>query len=123
MIVAVRRPGEILLTRKREWAPNRYSLVAGFLDPGECLEEAVAREVQEETGIQVTNIRYAGSQCWPFPSQVMTGFTADYAGGEVVVEEKELEDAGWFPLDALPDLPPKRSIARYLIDGAGAQKP
>jgi NAD+ diphosphatase len=77
----------------------------------------------EETGIAVKDIRYVGSQCWPFPSQVMTGFTADYAGGEVVVEEKELEDAGWFPLDALPDLPPKRSIARYLIDGAGARKP
>ncbi|WP_052464451.1 NAD(+) diphosphatase [Geoalkalibacter subterraneus] len=121
VIVAVRRPGEILLTRKREWAPNRYSLVAGFLDPGECLEEAVAREVQEETGLRVKNIRYVGSQCWPFPSQVMTGFTADYAGGEVVVEEKELEDARWFPINALPDLPPKRSIARYLIDGAGAE--
>ncbi len=119
VIVAVRRPGEILLTRKPQWAPNRYSLVAGFLDPGECLEEAVAREVREETGIQVKNIRYAGSQCWPFPSQVMTGFTADYAGGEVVVEEDELEDARWFSLDALPDLPPKRSIARYLIDQAG----
>jgi NAD+ diphosphatase len=116
VIVAVRRPGELLLTRKAEWPPGRYSLVAGFLDPGECLEEAVAREVLEETGIQVANIRYIGSQSWPFPSQLMTGFVADYVSGEICIEEKELEDVRWFRLDALPQLPPKRSIARYLID-------
>jgi NAD+ diphosphatase len=116
VIVLVRRPGELLLTRKSVWPPGRYSLVAGFIDVGECLEEAVAREVLEETGVRVRNIRYAGSQCWPFPSQLMAGFIADYAGGDVVVEEKELEDARWFPLNALPQLPPRRSIARYLID-------
>ncbi len=116
VIVIVRREGEVLLTRKAEWPPGRYSLVAGFLDFGECLEEAVEREVMEETGIRVKNVRYIGSQSWPFPSQLMAGFTADYAGGEVVVEEKELEDARWFPLNALPTLPPRRSIARYLID-------
>jgi len=116
VIVLVRRPGEVLLTRKPEWAPNRYSLVAGFLDFAECFEEAVAREVAEETGVQVANIRYLGSQCWPFPSQIMTGFVADYAGGEVVVDTRELADARWFPVDALPDLPPKRSIARYILD-------
>lgn len=116
VIVLVRRPGEVLLARKPEWAPNRYSLVAGFLEFGESLEEAVVREVAEETGISITNLRYMGSQCWPFPSQIMTGFVADYAGGELVIQESELEDARWFPLDGLPNLPPKRSIARYLLD-------
>lgn len=116
VIVVVRRPGEILMARKADWPEGRYSLVAGFLDMGECLEEAVAREVKEETGLQVENIRYIGSQSWPFPSQLMTGFTADYAGGEIVIEEAELEDVRWFPVDDLPVLPPNRSISRYLID-------
>jgi NAD+ diphosphatase len=115
-IVLVRRPGEVLLTRKPEWAPDRYSLVAGFVEFGECLEETAAREVLEETGVRVCNVRYAGSQCWPFPSQLMCGFVAEYAGGEVVVDTRELADARWFPLDALPTLPPKRSIARYILD-------
>ena len=119
VIVLVRRGDEVLLTRKAEWPPGRYSLVAGFLDFGECLEEAVAREVLEETGVQVENVRYVGSQSWPFPSQLMAGFLADYAGGEVVVEKKELEDARWFTVEDVPLLPPKRSIARYLIDTYG----
>lgn len=116
VIVIVRRPGEVLLIRKAIWPQGRYSLVAGFLDFGECLEEAVAREVEEETGVRVNNIRYIGSQGWPFPSQLMAGFVADYVEGEVRAQESELEDARWFPVDALPTLPPKRSIARYLID-------
>jgi NAD+ diphosphatase len=116
VIVLVRRGDEVLLVRKSEWADGRYGLVAGFLDQGECLEEAVVREVLEETGIRVQNLRYIGSQSWPFPSQLMAGFVADYAGGEIVVEEKELEDARWFAITDLPALPPKRSIARYLID-------
>lgn len=115
-IVLVRRPGEVLLTRKPEWAPNRYSLVAGFVELGECLEETAEREVFEETGVRVTGVRYLGSQCWPFPSQLMCGFVADYAGGEVVADTRELADARWFSVDALPGLPPKRSIARYIID-------
>jgi NAD+ diphosphatase len=115
-IVLVRRPGEVLLTRKPEWAPGRYSLVAGFLEFGECLEEAAAREVREETGVAITGVRYLGSQCWPFPSQLMCGFVADYAGGEVTVDTRELADARWFRIDALPTLPPKRSIARYILD-------
>ena len=116
VIVLVKHQNKVLLARKAEWAPGRYSLVAGFLEFGESLEEAVVREVAEETGIQVKNIRYLGSQCWPFPSQVMCGFTADYAGGELVVQESELEDARWFAVDDLPNLPPKRSIARYILD-------
>jgi len=116
VIVLIWRPGEVLLTRKADWAPGRYSLVAGFLDVGECLEEAVAREVREETGVEVGEMCYLGSQCWPFPSQLMTGYVARYAGGEVCVQEDELEDARWFAVDNLPNLPPKRSIARYIID-------
>jgi NAD+ diphosphatase len=112
----VRREGEVLLTRKAEWPEGRYSLVAGFVDFGECLEETVDREVEEETGVRVKDIRYVGSQCWPFPSQLMAGFTAEYAGGEVRVEEKELEDARWFPVTELPGMPPRRSIARFILD-------
>ncbi|MHB8708646.1 MAG: NAD(+) diphosphatase [Desulfuromonadales bacterium] len=115
-IVLVRRPGEFLLVRRPEYAPQRYGLVAGFIECGECLEEAAAREVAEETGVKIANLRYVGSQCWPFPSQLMCGFVADYAGGEISVQTRELVDARWFPLDALPTLPPKRSIARYILD-------
>lgn len=115
-IVLVQRGDEVLLARKPEWAANRYGLVAGFVEFGEALEEAAAREVLEETGIQVSNVRYLGSQCWPFPSQLMCGFAADYAGGEITVDTTELADARWFRRDALPELPPKRSIARYLLD-------
>lgn len=115
-IVLVRRGNELLLTRKAEWPQGRYSLVAGFLDFGESLEECAAREVAEETGIQIRNIRYLGSQNWPFPAQLMAGFTAEYAGGEIRVDHSELEDARWFRMDALPALPPRRSIARWIID-------
>ena len=116
-IVLVRRGDEFLLARKSEWLPGRYGLVAGFLDMGESLEECAAREVLEETGIVITNITYVGSQCWPFPSQLMAGFVADYESGEIKVDKSELEDAGWFRRDALPDgLPPARSIARWIID-------
>ena len=115
-IVLVRRANELLLTRKAEWPAGRYSLVAGFLDFGESLEECAIREVREETGIGIENVRYVGSQNWPFPSQLMAGFVADYADGEIAVDTSELEDARWFPLDALPTLPPKRSIARWIID-------
>jgi len=109
---------EILLVRKPEWADGRYGLVAGFVDFGECLEEAMAREVLEETGLIINNLRYLGSQCWPFPSQLMTGFVADYVSGEIKLEAAELEDGGWYYLEQLPTIPPQLSIARYLIDQA-----
>ncbi|MCF6265906.1 MAG: NAD(+) diphosphatase [Desulfuromusa sp.] len=109
---------EILLARKAEWADGRYSLVAGFVEFGECLEEAMARETAEETNIQIKNIRYLGSQSWPFPSQLMCGFVADYAGGEIELRDRELADAKWCKLNQLPTLPPRRSIARHLIDRA-----
>lgn len=117
-IVLVVRSGEVLLTRKPEWAPNRYSLVAGFQEFGESLEETAIREIAEETGIIANNVRYIGSQCWPFPSQVMVGFVADYVAGEIQVDTTELADARWFPVDELPSLPPRRSIARYILDKA-----
>jgi NAD+ diphosphatase len=115
-IVLVKRGDQLLLTRKAEWPSGRYSLVAGFLDFGESLEECAIREVREETGIGIENVRYVGSQNWPFPAQLMAGFVADYADGEITVDENELEDSRWFPVDALPSLPPKRSIARWIID-------
>jgi len=116
VIVLVRRGEEFLLVRKPEWAAGRFSLVAGFVDFGESLEECVEREVLEETGVKVTNIRYVGSQNWPFPSQLMAGFVADYAGGELTVDHDELEDGRWFTRGELPSLPPSRSIARWIIE-------
>lgn len=86
------------------------------MDAGECLEGAVAREVREEVGVEIRDLRYAGSQYWPFPSQLMVGFTAAFAGGDLRVNREELEDARWFSIHELPDLPPKLSIARFLID-------
>ncbi|UFS70562.1 NAD(+) diphosphatase [Geomonas sp. RF6] len=116
IIVLVRRGDEFLLGRKPEWPEGRYSLVAGFVDFGESLEECVEREVLEEMGVRVTNVRYVGSQSWPFPTQLMTGFVAEYASGEVVVDGLELEDARWFTRESMPLLPPSRSIARWIID-------
>jgi NAD+ diphosphatase len=115
-IVLVKRGNELLLTRKAEWPAGRYSLVAGFLDFGESLEECAMREVREETAIEIRNVRYVGSQNWPFPAQLMAGFVADYAAGDVCVDRHELEDARWFPVDALPGLPTRRSIARWIIE-------
>ncbi len=109
---------ELLLTHKAEWTDGRYGLVAGFVEFGECLEEAMAREVYEETNIRIDNIRYVGSQSWPFPSQLMCGFVADYVSGDVNLNDHELADARWFKVDELPTIPPKRSIARFLIDCA-----
>lgn len=116
MIVLVHRPGQILLTRQPSWPPNRYSLIAGFVEAGESLEECVHREIAEEVGIRVDSIRYLGSQAWPYPHQLMLGFTARYAGGDIQLEEQELEDAKWFDLDALPDLSPPLSISRQILD-------
>ena len=117
IIVLVKRGEEFLLIRKPEWPAGRYSLIAGFVDFGESLEECLHREAGEEAGIRVTNIRYVGSQSWPFPSQLMTGFVADYAGGEVRADQTEIEDARWFSAVNMPEsLPTRRSIARWIID-------
>ena len=117
VIVLVSRGNEFLLIRKAEWPKGRYSLVAGFVDIGESLEECVHREVGEEAGMRVENLRYVGSQNWPFPSQLMAGFVADYAGGEIKADETEIEDARWFSAGSMPEsLPSRRSIARWIID-------
>lgn len=118
-IVLIRRDDQLLLIRKPEWPPGRYGLVAGFLDMGESLEECAAREAQEETGVTIKNMRYVTSQAWPFPSQIMAGFVADYAHGAIRVDGTEIEDARWFSVAALPSMPARRSIARWLIDTYG----
>jgi NAD+ diphosphatase len=105
----------VLLASKPGWGA-RYSLVAGFVEPGETLEECVAREVREEVGVEVEEIRYVGSQPWPFPQQLMVGFTARYAGGDVAIDTNELADARWFTRAELPELPPHFSIARQIIE-------
>jgi NAD+ diphosphatase len=97
--------------------PGMYSVLAGFVEPGESLEETVVREVKEEVGIEIKDIKYFGSQPWPFPHSLMVGFTATYASGEISLNDEEIENAGWFTIDNLPRIPGKISIARKLIDG------
>lgn len=116
VIVRVTDGDAILLARSPHFPAGRYSVVAGFVEPGENVEHAAQREVMEETGVAITHLRYFGSQPWPFPHSLMIGFTADYAGGEVCPDGLEVEDAGWFTADALPDLPGPASIARALIE-------
>lgn len=116
MIVLVTRGDEILLARSPRFVTGVYSTLAGFVEPGESVEHCVAREVHEEVGLQVHNLQYIGSQGWPFPHSLMLGFHAEYAGGEIVMQEDEIEDARWFRVDELPPLPASRSIARHLID-------
>ncbi len=116
IIVAIERGDRLLMARSRRFAPGVFSVLAGFVEPGESIEEAVVREVKEEVGISITDIRYFGSQPWPFPHSLMIGFTATYSGGEISIDKTELEDAGWFTVDSLPPLPGKISIARKLID-------
>jgi NAD+ diphosphatase len=112
---------QILLVRSPRFPPGMYSVIAGFVEPGESLEQCVEREVWEEVGLQVKQIRYFGSQPWPFPNSLMLGFTAEYAGGDLRLEEEEVVDARWFTLDNLPKVPPPISIARQLIDNFVAQ--
>ena len=107
---------EILLAHNRRHPAGFYSVLAGFVEPGESLEECARREIREEVGIEVRNIRYFGSQPWPFPNSLMIAFTSEYASGDIVLEEDELDDAAWFVADALPPVPPPISIARQLID-------
>ena len=121
VIVLVRRGDSILLARSPGFPPGMYSALAGFVEPGESIEETISREVREEVGVKVENVRYFGSQPWPFPHSLMIGFTADYAGGKLHVEPTEIEDAGWFGAGDLPTVPPKISIARAMIDSFVAQ--
>ena len=116
VIVLVEREGRILLARSTRFTANFYSVLAGFVEPGETLEEAIHREIAEEVGIEVKNVRYFGSQPWPFPDSLMIGFTAEHASGEIRIDKAEIAEADWFALDQLPALPGKISIARRLID-------
>jgi len=108
----------LLLARSPHFKPGVFSALAGFVEPGETLEECAAREVREEVGIEIANLRYFASQPWPFPNSLMVAFFADYAGGTITPDPDEIEAAAWFSLDALPVLPEPISISRRLIDAA-----
>jgi NAD+ diphosphatase len=123
VIVAVVRDRQLLLAHAARFPANFYSVLAGFVEPGETLEQCVQREVFEETGVQVRHIRYFGSQPWPFPDSLMVAFTAEHAAGEIRVNPAEITAAGWFGADRLPEVPPPISIARRLIDWFCAQFP
>lgn len=116
IIVLIRRGEEVLLVRAKNFRGTFYGLVAGFLEAGETLEQCVEREVMEETGLRVKNIRYFGSQPWPYPCGLMVGFVADYAGGDIKLQADELTAGAFFRKENLPELPRKLSIARKLID-------
>lgn len=117
MMVLVKRGPQILLARNVAAPPGRFSALAGFLEPGESVEDAVHREVREEVGVEVKGLRYFASQSWPFPGSLMLAFTAEYAGGELAPDRVEIAEARWFgPGDALPQLSPRQSISRALID-------
>ena len=116
VIVLIHRGDEVLLVRARNFRTDFYGLVAGFVETGETLEEAVAREAMEETGVSIRNIRYFGSQPWPYPCGLMVGFHADYAGGDIHLQQSEIAKGGWFRRDNLPQIPEPLSIARMLLD-------
>jgi NAD+ diphosphatase len=116
VMALVKREKELLLARSPHFPPGMYSALAGFVEPGESLEQCLAREVAEEVGVRISNTRYFASQSWPFPHSLMIAFVCEYAGGELKAQEAEIEDAKWFDLLHLPKLPSKISIARRLID-------
>jgi NAD+ diphosphatase len=116
VIVLIHRGDEVLLVRAKNFRTDFYGLVAGFVETGETLEEAVAREALEETGVTITNIRYFASQPWPYPCGLMVGFNADYVSGEIHLQRSEIAKGGWFRRDNLPTIPEKLSIARMLLD-------
>lgn len=123
MCLARRGGRELLLARSPRFAPGMYSALAGFVEPGETLEQCVAREVREEVGVRVREVRYFGSQPWPFPHSLMIAFHAEHAGGEIAIDGAEIEDARWFDVSELPRLPARISIARRLIDAARGEMP
>ena len=116
VIVAVTRGDQILLAHNRNFRPGMFSLLAGFIDPGETAEQAVIREVREEVGIEIGDLRYITSQPWPFPNSLMLGFRAHHVSGELVVDGKEIEQAGWFTRKRLPEIPRVGTVARLIID-------
>lgn len=116
VIVLIHKGDEVLLVRAKNFKRDFFGLVAGFVETGETLEEAVAREAFEETGVRITNIRYFASQPWPYPCGLMVGFNADYVSGDIHLQRSEIAKGGWFRKDNLPDIPEKLSIARMLLD-------
>jgi NAD+ diphosphatase len=114
-MVLITRGRQLLLAR-RKGRPGRFSALAGFVEPGETLEDTVRRESREEVGVEITNLRYFGSQPWPFPHSLMIAFVADHAGGEIRPDGVEIEEARFFDVDDLPQLPPGISISRKMIN-------
>ena len=121
MMALVTRGRDILLARAHRFAPGMYSALAGFVEPGETIEDCIRREVREEVGVEVGALAYFASQSWAFPHSLMIAYTAEYAGGEIRLDDEEIAEARWFPADALPKLPPSVSIARRLIDATAAR--
>ena len=115
MMALVWREGEVLLARSPHYTKGMYSALAGFVEAGESIEDCVVREVAEEVGVAVADLRYYGSQSWPFPHSLMVAYTARWVSGEIVPQPVEIEDARWYPIDALPNVPPQFSISGYLI--------
>ena len=116
IIVLITKGDEVLLARSPNFPPGVFSTIAGFVEPGETLEMAVHREIDEEVGVKVHNLRYMGSQPWPFPHSLMLGFFAEFKEGDIVLNDQEIEEADWWPLHRLPKIPPVGSISRNLID-------
>jgi NAD+ diphosphatase len=116
VITLIEREDRILLARGHGFPPGRFGIIAGFVEPGETFEETVEREVTEEVGIELSDVTYFASQPWPFPHGIMVGFTAQWASGEITPDSSEIAEAGWYGIDDLPNIPPKLSIARRLID-------
>jgi NAD+ diphosphatase len=116
IVLIINDKEQALLAHNRKFQNRVYSLIAGFTEAGESLEATVVREVREEVGIEVRDIRYIASQPWPFPNSLMLGFTARHAGGVITPDGEEIEDAQWFNRDALPELPGHGSVSRYLIN-------
>lgn len=124
MMVLVKRGNAILLARHARLPTSRFTALAGFVEPGESIEDAIHREVFEEVGLRVRDLRYFASQSWPFPHSLMIAFTAEYAGGELAPDRDEIVDARWFgPDDELPEIPPPVSIAAALIDAHRPRRP
>lgn len=121
VMALVKRGRELLLARSPHFPSGMYSALAGFVEPGETLEQCLAREVAEEVGVTVANLSYFASQPWPFPHSLMIAFVCDWAGGEIRTEDPEIEAANWFDVLQLPKIPSKISIARRLIDAVSAE--
>lgn len=115
VLVGIVKDDQILLARSNRHRAGFFSILAGFVESAETLEQAAVREVKEEVGVDITNLRYVGSQPWPFPHSLMTGFIADYAGGNIVCQPQEIEEAAWFALDSLPEVPPIETLSGQII--------